>query len=161
MRQAMGRRWLPVLLAISAASAWAAAPGGPFAAQPSRQEPIPVTAPPDKPLSPAEADLQGRWQGFDARSGSRAWSLEVAGRAFRAAGLGEWYEGRLVVRGDRQPAWIDFVIERCRCAYEGTTSEGVFDRDDDSLGVAAAAPGNPRPASLDDRAAQLLRFEPR
>jgi hypothetical protein len=105
--------------------------------------------------------MQGSWQGYDFRRGFTTWTLDVEGRAFHAEGSGEWYEGRLVVRGDRQPASVDFIIERCRCAYEGATSEAVFSRDGESLMVAAAAPGSPRPAAVAAGGAQLLRFVPR
>ena len=63
-----------------------------------------------------------------------------------------------MVRDDRHPAWIDFVIDRCQCAYEGGTSAAVFAWDGESLLVSTAAPGNPRPAGLEAGGAQRLRF---
>lgn len=127
--------------------------------EPARAEPqAPAPPEPGGPLSAAEKSVQGSWQGYDFRRGFETWSLEVDGRGFRAEGSGDWYEGRLVVRGDRTPAWIDFVIERCRCAYEGDTSQAVFGWDGDSLVVAASPPAKPRPADLEARGAQLLRF---
>ena len=126
-------------------------------------EPAPsIAADPAAPLSSAERSLQGRWQGYDHRRGFRTWTLDVDGRGFRAEGSGEWYEGRLVLQAEHQPAWIDFVIERCRCAYEPeVTSRAVFSRQGEALLVAATSPGNPRPARLDGGGSQLLRFLPR
>lgn len=118
-------------------------------------------ATPEDPLSAAEKSLQGRWQGYDSERGFKTWSLDVTARSFRSEGRSDWYEGRLVVRNDRQPPWIDFVIERCDCAYEGSTSKAVFGLRGDSLLVAAAAPDKPRPAALETRGVQLMRFDPR
>ncbi len=136
----------------------ALSPSSSAAAFPLAAEPVPAEAAPAGPLSAAETRVQGSWQGYDSRRGFRTWTLDVDGRGFRAEGAGEWYEGRLVVRADRQPAWIDFVIEKCRCAYEGATSEAVFGWEDDALMVAAAAPGSPRPGRLGATGSQLLRF---
>jgi hypothetical protein len=125
---------------------------------PEPPEPVPAAPSPQGPLSAAERSVQGSWQGYDYRGGFRTWRLDVEGRRFRAEGSGDWYEGRLVIRADRQPAWIDFVIERCDCSYEGSASEAIFARDGGSLLVAAPAPGNPRPDRLQGGGAQLMRF---
>ena len=129
------------------------------ARQPSPERPAPPRPEPEGPLTTAERSLQGRWQGYDHRGGFRTWSLEVQGRGFRAEGSGDWYQGHLVVRADRQPAWIDFVIEECDCAYEGSTSEALFGWTGAALLLAAPEPGNPRPAAL--QGGGLMRFEPR
>lgn len=125
------------------------------------REGAPMELVPAGPLSPAESSVQGHWQGYDFHKGFRTWTLQVDARTFRAEGSGEWYEGRLVVDGDRQPAWIDFVIETCLCAYEGRTSEAVFGWQGESLLVLATSPGNPRPERLEAREGQLVRFDPR
>lgn len=139
--------------ALRPASLPSSTPQSPPAAQPA-----PPQRAPAGPLSSAEKRVQGSWQGYDSRRGHRNWTLDVDGRGFRAEGAGEWYEGRLVVKTDREPAWIDFVIERCRCAYEGATSEAVFGWEGDALMVAAAAPGSPRPGRLGAAGSQMLRF---
>ena len=126
---------------------------------PSPKTPAAPSSEPAGLLTAAERSLQGRWQGYDHRGGFRTWSLDVQGRGFRAEGSGDWYQGHLVVRADRQPAWIDFVIEECDCAYEGSTSEALFGWTGASLLLAASEPGDPRPAGL--QGGGLMRFEPR
>ncbi len=153
--------WLAFLLVFSAAEGSSLVVETP-SSQSSEPSPAILRTPGEStsgtPLSPAEKRMQGRWQGYDRRQGFKTWSLDVEGRRFRADGSGEWYEGRLEVSEDRQPGWMDFVIETCLCSYAGGTSEAVFGWNGAALIVAAAAPGNPRPDRLD--AGGALRFVP-
>ena len=89
----------------------------------------------------------------------KTWAFWIDGRTFRAEGSGdEWYEGQVLIDPRQDPAWIDFVIDDCSCAYKDGVSTGVFQWDGDSIVIAAPTPDDPRPTSLDKDAPDIMRL---
>jgi uncharacterized protein (TIGR03067 family) len=114
---------------------------------------------PTQPLSPAEAKFHGTWQGYDFDQTMKTWSFWIDGRTYRAeGGPSEWYEGQVLIDPRQDPAWIDFTIETCSCAYEGGVSTGIFEWDGDTIVIAAPTPDDPRPTALDPAAPDIMRL---
>jgi uncharacterized protein (TIGR03067 family) len=115
----------------------------------------------NRPLSDPEAKLQGPWQAYDFASQSKTWAFRFDGRGFLAqGGTDDWYEGRITVRADEQPAQIDFAIDDCMCSYKGMTSEGIYRWDGNDLVVSAPRPGDTRPRRFVRSSGQMMRLVP-
>lgn len=113
-----------------------------------------------RPLSETEAKFQGEWQAYDFGSRSKTWVFQFEGRSFRAqAGADDWYEGRIAIRDDREPAQIDFAIDDCRCSYKGMTSEAIYHWDGESLVISAPRPGSPRPPRFVESSGQMMLLQ--
>jgi uncharacterized protein (TIGR03067 family) len=113
----------------------------------------------ERPLSEAQSKVQGPWQAYDFGANTKTWKIRFDERNFHAAaGTDDWYEGRIVLRPDEDPAQIDFAIDDCRCSYKGMTSNGIYYWDDDSLVIAAPQPGSQRPKKFVERSGQMMRL---
>ena len=111
------------------------------------------------PLFPAELRFQGSWQGYDYSQSHKTWAFWIEGRGFRAeGGPDEWYEGRIKLDTGQDPAWIDFIIDDCACAYKGGVSTGVFEWAGDSILISAPTPDDPRPERFDASGGDVMRL---
>jgi len=131
----------------------------PVARMSPEPEGVPRASDPSLPLSKSETSVQGDWQAYDFSSKYKTWAMSIDGRRFRAAGGDDdWYEGRISLSSDEDPAWIDFEIEDCRCSYKGMTSKAIYEWDGSSLVVSAPTPGKPRPAGFVENSGQMMRW---
>jgi hypothetical protein len=158
----MTRYFLVLLLALPSGQTPEPVPGlgeNPFAAQ---KEQVFVPVPPElEPLSSMELKFQGSWQGYDFSHSQKTWAFWIEGRGYRAeGGTDEWYVGRIAIDSERKPAWIDFIIDDCNCAYKGGISTGVFKWDGDSVVISAPTPDDPRAEILDEDSGDVIRLVP-
>lgn len=104
---------------------------------------------------------QGEWEAY--QYDALAWTIAIDGDRFRGV-LGEqdWYEGTIRIDASREPAWIDFEIEDCRCDYVGKASRSIFRIEGERIRLAAPQPGVARPtrfSETDGRTVELRRVE--
>lgn len=104
------------------------------------------------------ARFDGVWAGDWGSQRSKAWRIRIDSGSFRAEvpGTDQWYEGRVAVREDREPAEIDFEISDCNCSDQGKTSRSIFRWDDGMLVLETPQAGAPRPRKFSEGEENLL-----
>jgi uncharacterized protein (TIGR03067 family) len=124
----------------------------------------PVSPPPepaeDFPAQTPELlqPFQGSWQAY--QYGSKAWTLEIQEQHFRGVlGPDDWYEGKIRLQPESDPAQIDFVIEDCRCNYRGMTSKAIFRVNGESIVLAAPQPGQARPKRFNKNDGRMVELK--
>ena len=140
--------------------------GAPFmAADTEPESPADKAAPPKATgsLSPQEERFQGDWKAYDFEKNRLEYAMTFDGRDFRARARpdekdrDERYEGYIVIRPDKEPAQIDFVVLN-ESGEPGRISMGIFRFDGETIVVKAPEGGLPRPEDFESAPGPIARL---
>ena len=96
--------------------------------------------------------LQGTWVGNElGREGEVKWTFSGNSFDFKGANPQEWIKGSWILSEERVPKQADFTVKECSVAwFEGKTAKGIYELKNESLILAASAPGDEtRPSNFE------------
>jgi uncharacterized protein (TIGR03067 family) len=105
------------------------------------------------------AELEGTWIGYEAGGPHRDWTLIIKRNQFELVceDSNVWYRGNLELNNNCERNKMDLIISATASnTYNGITSFGIYEIEEDTLVLVAAEPGNSeRPFSFDQTEASV------